>query len=87
MVSSNVSYYLHPWAPGDTKDFATHKIFRMEQLFPWRGALRDKDSKYQAGMASLPRVPQSRVRGLRECRPWTRSSALKLQNQVLAKVV
>ncbi|XP_060228190.1 disintegrin and metalloproteinase domain-containing protein 33 isoform X3 [Meriones unguiculatus] len=61
-VSSNVSYYLYPWAPGDTEDFATHKIFRMEQLFPWRGARRDKDSKYKAGMASLPHVPQSRVR-------------------------
>lgn len=63
-VSSNVSYYLYPWAPGDTEDFATHKIFRMEQLFPWRGARRDKDSKYKAGMASLPHVPQSRVRGI-----------------------
>ncbi|XP_055461114.1 disintegrin and metalloproteinase domain-containing protein 33 [Psammomys obesus] len=62
VVSSNVSYYLYPWASGDIEDFATHKIFRMEQLFPWRGAQRDKDFKYKAGMASLPHVSQSRVR-------------------------
>ncbi|CAH6787856.1 Adam33 [Phodopus roborovskii] len=60
VLSSNISYYLHPWPSGD-KDFSSHKIFRMEQLFTWRGAWR-KNSKYKAAMASLPHVPQSRMR-------------------------
>lgn len=34
----------------------------MAQLLPWREAWRDKNSKYEAGMASLPHVPLSRVR-------------------------
>lgn len=63
VLSSKVSYYLQPRTPGDTKDFPTHEIFRMEQLFTWRGVQRDKNSQYKAGMASLPHVPQSRVRG------------------------
>lgn len=63
VLSSQVSYYLQPRTPGDTKDFPTHEIFRMEQLFTWRGIGRDKNSQYKAGMASLPHVPQSRVRG------------------------
>ncbi|XP_015858516.2 disintegrin and metalloproteinase domain-containing protein 33 isoform X1 [Peromyscus maniculatus bairdii] len=62
VLSSNISYYLHPWAPGDAKDFSTHKIFRMEQLFTWRRTWREKNSKYKAGMASLPHAPQSRVK-------------------------
>ena len=62
VLSSKVSYYLQPRTPGDTKDFPTHEIFRMEQLFTWRGVQRDKNSQYKAGMASLPHVPQSRVR-------------------------
>uniref|UniRef100_A0A8C2MV26 A disintegrin and metallopeptidase domain 33 n=1 Tax=Cricetulus griseus TaxID=10029 RepID=A0A8C2MV26_CRIGR len=60
VLSSNISYYLHPWASGD-KNFSSHKIFRMEQLFTWRGAWIES-SKYKAGMASLSQVPQSRVR-------------------------
>lgn len=63
MLSSKVSYYLQPRAPGDPKDFPTHKIFRMEQLFTWRAVRGDKNSQSKAGMANLPRVPQSRVRG------------------------
>ncbi|XP_038187974.1 disintegrin and metalloproteinase domain-containing protein 33 isoform X2 [Arvicola amphibius] len=57
VLSSNVSYYLHPWTSGNNRDFSTHKIFRMEQLFTWR-----ENSKYKAEMASLPHVLQSRVR-------------------------
>ncbi|KAM7327307.1 hypothetical protein ACRRTK_013674 [Alexandromys fortis] len=57
VLSRNISYYLHPWVSGDNRDFSTHKIFRMEQLFTWR-----ENSKYKAGMASLPHVLQSRVR-------------------------
>ncbi|XP_049990162.1 disintegrin and metalloproteinase domain-containing protein 33 isoform X1 [Alexandromys fortis] len=57
VLSRNISYYLHPWVSGDNRDFSTHKIFRMEQLFTWR-----ENSKYKAGMARLPHVLQSRVR-------------------------
>ncbi|EDL80220.1 a disintegrin and metallopeptidase domain 33 (predicted), isoform CRA_b [Rattus norvegicus] len=62
VLSSKVSYYLHPWMPGDTKDFPTHKIFRVEQLFTWRGARKDKNSQFKAGMARLPHVPHRRMR-------------------------
>ncbi|XP_029416214.1 disintegrin and metalloproteinase domain-containing protein 33-like isoform X7 [Nannospalax galili] len=43
VLTSNVSYYLYPRPPGDTEDFATHKIFRMEQLLTWKGTCGDKD--------------------------------------------
>ncbi|XP_052039608.1 disintegrin and metalloproteinase domain-containing protein 33 isoform X1 [Apodemus sylvaticus] len=62
VLSDKVGYYLQPRAPGDTKDFPTHKIFRMEQLFTRGGVRRDKNSQYKAGMANLPHVPQNRVR-------------------------
>ncbi|CAO2578709.1 Disintegrin and metalloproteinase domain-containing protein 33, partial [Lemmus lemmus] len=57
VLSRSISYYLHPWTSGDSRDFSTHKLFRMEQLFTWR-----ENSKYKAGMATLPHVLQNRVR-------------------------
>ncbi|CAO2578798.1 Disintegrin and metalloproteinase domain-containing protein 33 [Lemmus lemmus] len=57
VLSRSISYYLHPWTSGDRRDFSTHKLFRMEQLFTWR-----ENSKYKAGMATLPHVLQNRVR-------------------------
>uniref|UniRef100_A0A8C0WCT0 Disintegrin and metalloproteinase domain-containing protein 33 n=1 Tax=Castor canadensis TaxID=51338 RepID=A0A8C0WCT0_CASCN len=61
-LSSNASYYLHPWAPGDSKDFSTHKIFRMEQLFTWRQAFGYRDPRDKGGVAILPPASQSRER-------------------------
>uniref|UniRef100_A0A0D9RKU7 ADAM metallopeptidase domain 33 n=1 Tax=Chlorocebus sabaeus TaxID=60711 RepID=A0A0D9RKU7_CHLSB len=58
-LSGNASYYLRPWPPRGSKDFSTHKIFRMEQLLTWKGAWDPGD---KAGMASLPGAPQSRDR-------------------------
>ncbi|XP_034351919.1 disintegrin and metalloproteinase domain-containing protein 33 isoform X3 [Arvicanthis niloticus] len=63
VLSGKIGYHLHPRTPGDTRSASpTHEILRMEQLFTWRGARRDKNSLYKAGMASLPGVPQSRVK-------------------------
>uniref|UniRef100_A0A8C9IA99 ADAM metallopeptidase domain 33 n=1 Tax=Piliocolobus tephrosceles TaxID=591936 RepID=A0A8C9IA99_9PRIM len=61
-LSSNASYYLRPWPPPGSKDFSTHKIFRMEQLLTWKGACGHRDPGDIAGMASLPGAPQSRDR-------------------------
>ncbi|XP_011739573.3 disintegrin and metalloproteinase domain-containing protein 33 isoform X11 [Macaca nemestrina] len=61
-LSSNASYYLRPWPPRGSKDFSTHKIFRMKQLFTWKGACGHRDPGDKAGMASLPGAPQSRDR-------------------------
>ncbi|XP_039335663.2 disintegrin and metalloproteinase domain-containing protein 33 isoform X1 [Saimiri boliviensis] len=61
-LSSNASYYLHPWPPQSSKDFSTHRIFRMEQLLTWKGACGHRDPGDKAGMASLPGAPQSRDR-------------------------
>uniref|UniRef100_A0A2K6MYV6 ADAM metallopeptidase domain 33 n=1 Tax=Rhinopithecus bieti TaxID=61621 RepID=A0A2K6MYV6_RHIBE len=61
-LSSNASYYLRPWPPRGSKDFSTHKIFRMEQLLTWKGACGHRDPGDKAGMASLPGAPQSRDR-------------------------
>uniref|UniRef100_A0A2K5CWE7 ADAM metallopeptidase domain 33 n=1 Tax=Aotus nancymaae TaxID=37293 RepID=A0A2K5CWE7_AOTNA len=61
-LSSNASYYLHPWPPQSSKDFSTHRIFRMEQLLTWKGACGHRDPRDKAGMASLPGAPQSRDR-------------------------
>uniref|UniRef100_A0A096NVB2 ADAM metallopeptidase domain 33 n=1 Tax=Papio anubis TaxID=9555 RepID=A0A096NVB2_PAPAN len=61
-LSSNASYYLRPWPPRGSKDFSTHKIFRMEQLFTWKGACGHRDPGDKADMASLPGAPQSRDR-------------------------
>uniref|UniRef100_A0A2K5Y7A2 ADAM metallopeptidase domain 33 n=1 Tax=Mandrillus leucophaeus TaxID=9568 RepID=A0A2K5Y7A2_MANLE len=61
-LSSNASYYLRPWPPRGSKDFSTHKIFRMEQLFTWKGACGHRDPGDKAGMTSLPGAPQSRDR-------------------------
>uniref|UniRef100_A0A8C3WQK2 ADAM metallopeptidase domain 33 n=1 Tax=Catagonus wagneri TaxID=51154 RepID=A0A8C3WQK2_9CETA len=56
-LSSNASYYMHPWAAGDSKAFWTHKIFWMEQLLSWKGACGDKSD-----MASLSQATQIRER-------------------------
>nr|XP_037846772.1 disintegrin and metalloproteinase domain-containing protein 33 isoform X9 [Chlorocebus sabaeus]XP_037846773.1 disintegrin and metalloproteinase domain-containing protein 33 isoform X9 [Chlorocebus sabaeus] len=61
-LSGNASYYLRPWPPRGSKDFSTHKIFRMEQLLTWKGACGHRDPGDKAGMASLPGAPQSRDR-------------------------
>ncbi|XP_029416211.1 disintegrin and metalloproteinase domain-containing protein 33-like isoform X4 [Nannospalax galili] len=66
VLTSNVSYYLYPRPPGDTEDFATHKIFRMEQLLTWKGTCGDKDLGDKVGMASLPHAPQSRNQNLNQ---------------------
>ncbi|XP_054111161.1 disintegrin and metalloproteinase domain-containing protein 33 isoform X7 [Callithrix jacchus] len=69
-LSSNASYYLHPWPPQSSKDFSTHRIFWMEQLLTWKGACGHRDPTDKAGMASLPGAPQSRDR--REARKTPR---------------
>ncbi|XP_063457248.1 disintegrin and metalloproteinase domain-containing protein 33 isoform X2 [Pan paniscus] len=61
-LSRNASYYLRPWPPRGSKDFSTHKIFRMEQLLTWKGACGHRDPGNKAGMTSLPGGPQSRDR-------------------------
>nr|XP_055121975.1 disintegrin and metalloproteinase domain-containing protein 33 isoform X3 [Symphalangus syndactylus] len=61
-LSSNASYYLRPWPPQGSKDFSTHKIFRMQQLLTWKGACGHRDPGDKAGMTSLPGAPQSRDR-------------------------
>uniref|UniRef100_A0A2K5Q437 ADAM metallopeptidase domain 33 n=1 Tax=Cebus imitator TaxID=2715852 RepID=A0A2K5Q437_CEBIM len=61
-LSSNASYYLHPWPPQSSKDFSTHRIFRMEQLLTWKGTCGHRDPGDKAGMAGLPGAPQRRDR-------------------------
>ncbi|XP_055228455.2 disintegrin and metalloproteinase domain-containing protein 33 isoform X9 [Gorilla gorilla gorilla] len=65
-LSRNASYYLRPWPPRGSKDFSTHKIFRMEQLLTWKGACGHRDPGNKAGMTSLPGGPQ--IRDRREAR-------------------
>ncbi|XP_012866215.1 PREDICTED: disintegrin and metalloproteinase domain-containing protein 33 [Dipodomys ordii] len=57
MLSSNTSYYLLPWPPGDSKDSSTHMIFRTERLFIWKGACGFCDNQ---GRTSLPPAPHNR---------------------------
>ncbi|KAB1262876.1 Disintegrin and metalloproteinase domain-containing protein 33 [Camelus dromedarius] len=64
MLSSNASYYVHPWPAGDSEDFLTHKIFRMEQLLSWKGSCSHKDPGDKGDMARLSRATQIRVRGM-----------------------
>ncbi|PNJ14023.1 ADAM33 isoform 6 [Pongo abelii] len=61
-LSRNASYYLRPWPRRGSKDFSTHKIFRMEQLLTWKGACGHRDPGDKAGMTSLSGAPQSRDR-------------------------
>ncbi|KAF5924891.1 hypothetical protein HPG69_008565 [Diceros bicornis minor] len=62
-LSSNSSYYVHPWPAGGSKDFSTHKIFRTEQLLSWKGACGHRDPGDKGDMASLSHTTQIRVRG------------------------
>ncbi|XP_048204841.1 disintegrin and metalloproteinase domain-containing protein 33 [Perognathus longimembris pacificus] len=59
VLSSNTSYYLHPWPPGDYKDSSTHRIFRTEKLFTWKGACSFRDNQ---GRTSLPQAHHNRER-------------------------
>uniref|UniRef100_A0A2K6F120 ADAM metallopeptidase domain 33 n=1 Tax=Propithecus coquereli TaxID=379532 RepID=A0A2K6F120_PROCO len=61
-LSSNASYYLHPWPPGDSEDSSRHKIFRTEQLLTWKGDCGHRGPGDKRDKASLPRAPQSRDR-------------------------
>ncbi|XP_047396831.1 disintegrin and metalloproteinase domain-containing protein 33 isoform X2 [Sciurus carolinensis] len=61
-LSSNASYYLHPWPPGDSEDLSTHKIFRVDQPLTWKGACGYRELKDKLEMASLLPAPQSRER-------------------------
>ncbi|XP_054323928.1 disintegrin and metalloproteinase domain-containing protein 33 isoform X8 [Pongo pygmaeus] len=61
-LSRNASYYLRPRPRRGSKDFSTHKIFRMEQLLTWKGACGHRDPGDKAGMTSLSGAPQSRDR-------------------------
>uniref|UniRef100_A0A8C6AEN5 ADAM metallopeptidase domain 33 n=1 Tax=Marmota marmota marmota TaxID=9994 RepID=A0A8C6AEN5_MARMA len=61
-LSSNASYYLHPWPSEDSEDLSTHKIFRMDQLLTWKGACGYRDLKDKPEMASLLPALQSRER-------------------------
>uniref|UniRef100_A0A8C5Y3Z2 ADAM metallopeptidase domain 33 n=1 Tax=Microcebus murinus TaxID=30608 RepID=A0A8C5Y3Z2_MICMU len=62
VLSSNASYYLRPWPPGDSEDSSTHRIFRTEQLLTWKGDCGHRDSGDKRDMDSLPRARQSRDR-------------------------
>uniref|UniRef100_A0A8C6ANH7 ADAM metallopeptidase domain 33 n=1 Tax=Monodon monoceros TaxID=40151 RepID=A0A8C6ANH7_MONMO len=61
-LSSNASYYVHPWPAGDSKDFLTHKIFRTEQLLSWKGACGYRDPGDKRDMARLSCATQIRER-------------------------
>ncbi|XP_033271617.2 disintegrin and metalloproteinase domain-containing protein 33 isoform X9 [Orcinus orca] len=61
-LSSNASYYVHPWPAGDSKDFLTHKIIRTEQLLSWKGACGYRDPGDKRDMARLSCATQIRER-------------------------
>ncbi|XP_039719776.1 disintegrin and metalloproteinase domain-containing protein 33 isoform X3 [Pteropus medius] len=61
-LSSNASYYVHPWPSGDTKDVSTHKIFRTKQLLSWKGACGQRDSGDKGDVASFSHATQIRKR-------------------------
>ncbi|KAB0384010.1 hypothetical protein FD755_005927, partial [Muntiacus reevesi] len=61
-LSSNASYYVHPWPAGDSKDFLTHRIFRVEQLFIGKGACGHGDPRDKRDMTSLSCATQIRER-------------------------
>ncbi|XP_047627469.1 disintegrin and metalloproteinase domain-containing protein 33 isoform X3 [Phacochoerus africanus] len=68
ILSSNASYYMHPWSAEDSKDFWTHKIFWMERLLSWKGACGHRDPGDKRDMASLSQA--TRIRERRES-PWS----------------
>ncbi|XP_017912895.1 PREDICTED: disintegrin and metalloproteinase domain-containing protein 33 isoform X5 [Capra hircus] len=61
-LSSNASYYVHPWPAGDSKDFLTHRIFRVEQLFSGKGTCGHRDPGDKRDMTSLSCATQIRER-------------------------
>ncbi|XP_044783826.1 disintegrin and metalloproteinase domain-containing protein 33 isoform X8 [Bubalus bubalis] len=61
-LSSNASYYVHPSPAGDSKDFLTHRIFRVEQLFRGKGTCGHRDPKDKRNMTSLSCATQIRER-------------------------
>uniref|UniRef100_A0A8C6DCM2 ADAM metallopeptidase domain 33 n=1 Tax=Moschus moschiferus TaxID=68415 RepID=A0A8C6DCM2_MOSMO len=61
-LSSNASYYVHPWPAGDSKDFLTHRIFRVEQLFSGKGACGHREPRDKRDMTSLSCATQIRER-------------------------
>lgn len=63
-LSSNASYYVHPWPAGDSKDLLTHRIFRVEQMFSTKGACGHGDPRDKRDMTSLSCATQIRVRGM-----------------------
>ncbi|XP_036907635.1 disintegrin and metalloproteinase domain-containing protein 33 isoform X2 [Sturnira hondurensis] len=42
-LSSNASYYVHPWPSGGAEDTPTHRIFWTDQLLSWKGACGHRD--------------------------------------------
>ncbi|PNI62428.1 ADAM33 isoform 8 [Pan troglodytes] len=81
-LSRNASYYLRPWPPRGSKDFSTHKIFRMEQLLTWKGACGHRDPGNKAGMTSLPGGPQSRFLTRHRNLNHTKQRLLEVANYV-----
>ncbi|XP_045050560.2 disintegrin and metalloproteinase domain-containing protein 33 isoform X4 [Desmodus rotundus] len=65
-LSSNASYYVHPWPAGRAEDIATHRIFWTEQLLSWKGACGHRDPGGKGNMTSLFRATQ--IRDRREAR-------------------
>ncbi|KAF6087271.1 ADAM metallopeptidase domain 33 [Phyllostomus discolor] len=65
-LSSNASYYVHPWPAGDVEDASTHRIFRTEQLLSWKGACGHRDPGGKGNMINLFRATQ--IRDRREAR-------------------
>ncbi|XP_036178965.1 disintegrin and metalloproteinase domain-containing protein 33 isoform X4 [Myotis myotis] len=63
-LSSNASYYVHPWPAGDAHGASTHRIFWTEQLLSWKGACGHKDPEDKRNMTSLS--PATKIRDWRE---------------------
>ncbi|XP_045689262.1 disintegrin and metalloproteinase domain-containing protein 33 isoform X2 [Phyllostomus hastatus] len=61
-LSSNASYYVHPWPAGDAEDASTHRIFWTEQLLSWKGACGHRDPRGKGNMINLFRATQIRDR-------------------------
>ncbi|XP_070277427.1 disintegrin and metalloproteinase domain-containing protein 33 [Myotis yumanensis] len=67
-LSSNASYYVHPWPAGVVQGASTHRIFWTEQLPSWKGACGHKDPEDKRNMTSLSPATQ-----IRDCREAQRS--------------
>ncbi|XP_012583526.1 PREDICTED: disintegrin and metalloproteinase domain-containing protein 33 [Condylura cristata] len=61
-LSGSDSYYLHPWPAGNATVFSTHKIFRTQQLFSWKGACGHRHPRGQEDRTSLSHAPHIRER-------------------------